>query len=58
MDHAENRVQTKKPYEKPRLHSISLKADEVLAKGCKTKTKTPPPTGLNCAAGGCFNVGT
>lgn len=29
----------RRPYEKPRLESIGLHADEVLAKACKTNTQ-------------------
>lgn len=29
----------RRPYAKPRLESISLRADEVLAKACKTNTQ-------------------
>jgi len=48
----------RQPYEKPRLRSFPLAADEVLAKGCKTTTPGSGPTGANCAAGGCFNIGS
>ena len=45
-------------YEKPRLRSFPLAADEVLAKGCKTTTPSSGFQGINCAAGGCFQIGS
>ena len=45
-------------YEKPRLRSFPLAADEVLAKGCKTTTPGSGFQGVNCAAGGCFQIGS
>jgi hypothetical protein len=48
----------RKPYQKPELHVVSLTADEVLAKGCKTATGGPPPTGLGCKLGGCSQRGS
>ena len=32
----------KKPYTKPQLRTIELKAEEVLVAGCKTGTKSAP----------------
>jgi hypothetical protein len=48
----------RQPYEKPRLRSFPLAADEVLAKGCKTTTPGSGFQGINCAAGGCFQIGS
>ena len=45
-------------YEKPRLRAFPLAADEVLAKGCKMTSGFAGFQGPNCAAGGCFNVGS
>lgn len=46
----------KQPYEKPRLRTIKLSADEVLATGCKT---SPVSTGFGsnlCMSGFCSNT--
>lgn len=46
----------KKPYEKPRLRTIRLAADEVLAVGCKT---SPVATGFGgnlCTSGFCSST--
>ena len=46
----------KQPYEKPRLRTIKLSADEVLATGCKT---SPVTTGFGsnlCTSGFCSNT--
>ncbi|MEE8041676.1 MAG: hypothetical protein V3T15_02645 [Pseudomonadales bacterium] len=51
-------AQSRKPYEKPRLRSFPLAADEVLATGCKTTTPGTGFQGVNCAAGGCFRIGS
>jgi hypothetical protein len=50
--------QGRKLYEKPRLRSFPLAADEVLAKGCKTTTPGTGFQGANCAVGGCFQIGS
>ena len=36
MKSEQKKKKTRKPYEKPRLRTIELAADEVLATGCKT----------------------
>lgn len=46
----------KEPYEKPRLRTIKLSADEVLATGCKT---SPVTTGFGsnlCTSGFCAST--
>ena len=48
----------RRSYQKPRLRSFALAADEVLAKGCKTVTGGPGFQGPGCAAGGCFENGS
>ncbi len=48
----------RKRYETPRLRSIKLNADEVLAKGCKMATPSAGRQGTGCLAGGCFNNGS
>jgi len=48
----------KEKYEKPQLQVIELKADEVLAPGCKLSGGgggALPPT---CEAGGCLGPGS
>jgi hypothetical protein len=49
--------QEKQAYERPRLRTIELAADEVLAIGCKTAT-TPAPLGPNCPATNCTGIGS
>ena len=44
----------KKKYEKPRLRRMELRADEVLAVGCKTPMGGGP-AGPNCIAGSCIS---
>ena len=42
----------KKPYEKPRLRCLELRADEVLAAGCKTPGGLGPTlSGISCGIG-------
>ena len=48
----------RRPYEKPRLRSFPLAADEVLAKGCKMATPSSGFQGTGCLSGGCFNNGS
>ena len=48
----------RQPYEKPRLRSFPLAADEVLVKGCKTPFPSSGFQGTGCASGGCFAVGS
>lgn len=48
---------SRRRYEKPRLRSFPLAADEVLAKGGETTTPGSGPTGANCSSGGSFNPG-
>jgi len=51
----------KRPYTPPRLRTIELVADEVLAVGCKTVAGAPGPTGgnLTCRAPSvCFVPGS
>ena len=48
----------KRAYQKPRLRTIKLAADEVLAKGCKMATPSAGFLNTGCLAGGCFNNGS
>ena len=45
----------KKPYQKPLLRKLTLRADEVLAKNCK-QTMAGGPTSVGCATPQCFNL--
>ncbi len=43
---------SRREYDKPRLRTIELAADEVLAIGCKTSTSPgPKPGGATCTIG-------
>jgi len=53
-----HQTKPRRGYEKPRLRSIKLNADEVLAKGCKMSTPSAGRQGTGCLAGGCFNNGS
>ena len=53
-----NNQSPKRPYQKPRLRTIKLAADEVLAKGCKMATPSMGRQNTGCAAGGCFGNGS
>jgi hypothetical protein len=49
----------KEPYEKPKLTVIELRAEEVLASGCKTAAPLSGPVPPACLAGeGCFADGS
>ena len=48
----------RQPYEKPRLRSFPLAADEVLAKGCKMAGPSAGFQGTGCLSGGCFQIGS
>ena len=48
----------RRTYVKPRLRTIKLAADEVLAKGCKMAMPSARRQNTGCAAGGCFNNGS
>jgi hypothetical protein len=50
----EKRLQKEKlPYEKPRLRTIELTAEEVLVAGCKTITGGGDPGPIACADNSC-----
>lgn len=51
---SEKKDEIKKEYEKPRLRSIELTAEEVLGVGCKTRFTDPAgAVGQGCLSGGC-----
>lgn len=47
----------KQPYQKPRLRTIELISDEVLATGCKSDVIGGPGPATECAPG-CFEFGS
>ena len=49
--------EVKRPYEKPRLRSIPLVAEEVLAVGCKMAHGAPGRTGGHCGFAPCSVLG-
>jgi hypothetical protein len=49
----ENEKATKKLYEKPRLRTIPLVAEEVLAINCKTASGAPGKNGGRCGFAPC-----
>jgi len=53
MQHKENEKK-KQPYEKPRLRTIELVAEEVLGIACKTRFSDPTGIGSSgCTNGSC-----
>ena len=56
MKDNENEIKSKQPYEKPKLRTIELAAEEVMGVGCKTVTSPGPIT--FCNLGTCFTVGS
>jgi hypothetical protein len=56
MDNEVNQVESKKPYETPRLTTISLRPEEAVLGHCKTSGSSFP--GFPCTAFVCQNVGS
>jgi hypothetical protein len=49
----------KRTYQKPRLRTIELAAEEVLARGCKFADTAFPNVGFDhCGDGVCFDLGS
>jgi len=48
----------KQPYEKPRLRTIELAAEEVLAAGCKTMGAQAGPVPPSCVISNCAGQGS
>lgn len=48
----------KRMYEKPRLRTIELAAEEVLAVGCKLDFGGNAPGGITCIENSCVDGGT
>jgi len=48
----------KKEYEKPKLRTIELAAEEVLAAGCKLVSGGFAPMAVPCMANGCSGIGS
>jgi hypothetical protein len=57
MNDNKNIDKTKKVYQKPRLRTIELAADEVLAAGCKNISNVAPAP-PHCMSGGCSKNGS
>ncbi len=53
----ESKKESKLPYEKPRLRTIQLAAEEVLAISCKTASGKPGKAGGRCGFQPCSNPG-
>ena len=49
---------TKKQYEKPRLRTIELAAEEVLGVGCKMASGGGGPSPPTCQASSCIDIGS
>ncbi len=59
MTEHENDRKPKQPYEKPRVEAIELKADEVLAVGCKTASGANTGQMVTCGSTNfCVEVGS
>jgi hypothetical protein len=59
MQSGQDKKKTKQSYEKPRLRTIELAAEEVLAVGCKLDTgPLAAPTDAPCTANGCSAAGS
>jgi hypothetical protein len=56
MDQEVNKPDAKKPYEPPRLTTISLRPEEAVLGHCKTSGSSFP--GFPCTAFVCSNVGS
>lgn len=61
MKSEQKQKKTRQPYEKPRLRTIELAAEEVLAVGCKTVSVGNPDVGIPSPCGianHCSEVGS
>jgi len=58
MDPDKDIEKTKKRYQKPRLRTIELAAEEVLAIGCKTVGSPAPTSIISCMTLGCAGDGS
>lgn len=58
MNPEEPEGKTKQPYEKPRIRTIELVAEEVLAIGCKLAGVAAPGFPASCTAGFCSENGS
>jgi hypothetical protein len=60
MGEKQNKEQPKRAYQKPRLRTIELLAEEVLAVGCKTQSApgTNPGGAISCLGITCAMLGT
>lgn len=59
MDPDQQIMQPKRPYQKPRLRTIELAAEEVLAVGCKATAGIGGfGNPVSCTAAGCSSPGS
>ena len=58
MQSKPDKKKTKQTYQKPRLRTIELSADEVLATGCKIPFASPAIGSPQCNGSGCVSVGS
>jgi len=58
MQSKKDKEKTKKPYDKPRLRTIELTAEEVLAVGCKFVDGGDAPGPPTCEVGSCNLAGS
>lgn len=58
MQSKPHKKNTKQTYQKPRLRTIELNADEVLAIGCKTDAPLSGPVAPTCTATPCVDFGS
>jgi len=56
MDNQKNEIGSKKPYDAPKLTTISLRPEEAVLGHCKTSGSSFP--GFPCTAFVCSNVGS
>ena len=56
--HRRTKGNSKRPYEKPRLRSISLVAEEVLGVGCKFVDHGTAPLATPCDYANCAQAGS
>ena len=58
MENNKNEENSKQPYEKPRLRTIELAAEEVLGVGCKTAAGATGPAIPTCSISMCVQLGS
>ena len=58
MQTDQKKEKEKRVYEKPRLRTIELAAEEVLGVGCKMTSGGTAPSITPCTAGPCVSLGS